>query len=87
MKFPSSYQKFIPKYNVGVPITNEFEFDNHSYVVERFLGLVNDYKTSSLGDYVCLDFRNNVDIPEVCDWYHEDSEEFNPVIILERFSI
>lgn len=114
VKFPSSYEKFVQKYNVGVPITNEFEFNNHLYVVERFLGLVNDYKTSSLGDYdiavvlsqidtrltdnpnligdevipiamlfagdyVCLDFRNNVDIPEVCVWYHEDSEEFSPV--------
>lgn len=114
VKFPLSYQKFVQEYNVGVPITNEFEFNNHSYTVERFLGLVNDYKSSSFGDYdiavvlsqidtyltnnpdligdevipiailfagdyVCLDYRNKRDEPEICIWYHEDSEEFNPI--------
>lgn len=114
IKFPSSYIGFIQNYNAGVPVTNEFEFDNHLYAVERFLGFVNDYKTSVLGeydvavvlsqidtrltdnpdlvddevipiamlfagDYVCLDFRNNRTTPEVCIWYHEESEEFFPV--------
>lgn len=31
------------------------------------------------GDFVCLDFRNNAEKPEVCIWYHEQSEPFKPV--------
>lgn len=30
------------------------------------------------GDYVCLDFRNSEEEPEVCIWYHEESEDFAP---------
>lgn len=114
IKFPSTYIEFIQNYNAGVPLTNEFEFNNHLYAVERFLGFVNDYKTSVFGDYdvavilsqidtrltdnpdlvgdevipiamlfagdyVCLDFRNNCVEPEICIWYHEESEEFSPI--------
>lgn len=31
------------------------------------------------GDYVCLDYRNNPKKPEICIWYHEQSEPFKPV--------
>lgn len=32
------------------------------------------------GDFICLDFRNEAAAePEVCIWYHEESEEFAPV--------
>ena len=32
------------------------------------------------GNFVCLDFRNETAAePEVCIWYHEESEEFAPV--------
>ena len=31
------------------------------------------------GDYLCLDFRNNKETPEVCVWSHEESDEFDPV--------
>ena len=31
------------------------------------------------GDYVCLDYRDNKDNPEVCVWYHEESGDFEPV--------
>lgn len=30
------------------------------------------------GDFVCLDFRNSLKKPEICIWYHEESEEFSP---------
>lgn len=116
VKFPNSYTEFIRNYNVGVPETNEFVVNNHSYAIERFLGFVNDYKYSSLGDYdvavvmsqidtrltnnpdlvgdevipiavmfagdyVCLDYRNDPAFPEVCIWYHEESEEFEPITL------
>lgn len=114
IRFPKAYLNFIQKYNVGVPETCSFEINNHSYAVERFLGFINDYKDSPLGDYdiavvlsqidtrltdnpdktgdelipiammfagdyVCLDFRHNANIPEVCIWFHEESNEFKPV--------
>ncbi|WP_231619529.1 SMI1/KNR4 family protein [Fictibacillus sp. 5RED26] len=31
------------------------------------------------GDFVCLDYRNNVREPIVCVWNHEESSELNPV--------
>lgn len=31
------------------------------------------------GDYLCLDFRENKNIPKVCVWSHEESGEFEPV--------
>jgi SMI1-KNR4 cell-wall len=31
------------------------------------------------GDMVCLDFRKNPKAPEVCVWYHDQSEEYKPV--------
>lgn len=31
------------------------------------------------GDYVCLDYRENKEMPSVCIWSHEESGEFEPV--------
>jgi len=113
VKFPNSYVKFITKYNMAVPITNIFTLGNKEYIIERFLGIDNEYRTSSFGsfdiavvlsqldtrltnnpnligdeiipvamlfagDYLCLDYRDNLDEPKVCIWYHEESEEFSP---------
>lgn len=30
------------------------------------------------GDFVCLDYRNPVDPPQVVVWHHEQSDEFSP---------
>lgn len=51
IRFPNSYVNFIKKNNVGIPITNEFTSNNYSYAVDRFLGFVNEHKTSPLGAY------------------------------------
>ena len=51
INFPKSYIDFIKKYNVGVPVTNEFLCNSHFYAINRFLGFVNEYKISPLGDY------------------------------------
>lgn len=51
IKFPDSYITFIQKYNVGVPINDEFLCNNNVRVIDRFLGFINDYATSLLGDY------------------------------------
>lgn len=32
-----------------------------------------------VGDFVCLDYRNNVEEPIVCVWNHEESSDLNPV--------
>lgn len=49
--FPDSYIEFIRKYNIGIPTTNQFLCNKHWYAIERFLGFVNEYKTSPLGNY------------------------------------
>lgn len=51
IKFPDSYIAFVKKYNVGVPMNNEFSCNKHFYAIDRFLGFINEYKTSSLGNY------------------------------------
>ncbi len=48
VKFPESYIGFIKKYNTGIPITNKFEFNGNVYVIERFLGFINNYTTLQL---------------------------------------
>lgn len=30
-------------------------------------------------DYICLDFRDSIEKPVVCIWYHEESTEFAPI--------
>ena len=30
------------------------------------------------GELVCLDFRKDMDHPEVCIWFHEESEYLSP---------
>lgn len=39
------------------------------------------------GDFVCLDFRQN-ETPSIVVWYHEKSEEFNPITskVADNFS-
>ena len=32
------------------------------------------------GDYLCLNFKSNKEVPTVCVWNHEESDEFMPVI-------
>ena len=51
IKFPDSYVDFIKKYNVGVPINNQFLCNKHFYAIERFLGFINEYKTSPFGNF------------------------------------
>lgn len=51
VNFPKSYIDFIKKYNIGIPMTSEFLCNKHLYAIDRFLGFVNEYKTSPLGNY------------------------------------
>ena len=32
------------------------------------------------GDFLCLDFRDDITSPNVCVWLHEESDEFSPVV-------
>lgn len=122
VKYPKSFINFIKNYNGGIPITNKFKVNNFEYVIERFLSISDNPKSSKLGDYdisvvltqlderltsnseligdelipfaalfagdfVCLDFRNS-ETPSIVVWYHEKSEEFNPVTsrVADNFS-
>lgn len=51
VNFPKSYIDFIKEYNVGIPVTNEFLCNNHFYAIDRFLGFVNEFEISPLGNY------------------------------------
>lgn len=51
VKFPDDYIIFIKEYNVGLPEAHTFMANHKNYVIERFLGFVNDYQDSPLGDY------------------------------------
>ena len=42
IKFPETYIKFLMNYNGAIPVKNTFEFDGHSYLVERFLSILGD---------------------------------------------
>lgn len=51
VKFPDDYIIFIEEYNVGLPEANTFTANHKNYVIERFLGFVNDYQNSPVGEY------------------------------------
>lgn len=38
------------------------------------------------GDFICLDFRENQEAPNVCVWFHEESGEFMPVVEKNSFN-
>lgn len=81
IKFPNSYISFIKENNVGVPITNRFTSNNHSYVVDRFLGFVNEYKTSSLGAYDIAVVLSEIDT-RLTDNPDLEGDELIPIAIL-----
>lgn len=51
VKFPDNYISFIEEYNVGLPEAHTFWANHKEYEIERFLGFVNDYQNSPVGEY------------------------------------
>ena len=51
VKFPNAYREFLKKYNAGIPIQRFFEVGGKTFAIERFLGIIKDYKTHELGWY------------------------------------
>lgn len=51
VKFPDDYILFIEEYNVGLPEAHTFWANHKEYEIERFLGFVNDYQNSPVGEY------------------------------------
>ncbi|KNY28312.1 SMI1/KNR4 family protein [Pseudobacteroides cellulosolvens] len=51
VKFPSSFREFIMKYNGGVPKTNLFKYNNHVYVIDRFLCMLEKSSSHKYGEY------------------------------------
>lgn len=51
VKFPDDYIIFIEEYNVGLPEAHTFWANHKEYEIERFLGFVNDYQNSPVGEY------------------------------------
>ncbi|MBY0117373.1 SMI1/KNR4 family protein [Paenibacillus xylanexedens] len=115
VSFPEAYRIFIKENNGAVPITNVFSFNQHEYLIEKFLCVLDDSESDPIngwydievtitqigdrltdnedlvgmnvvpiaalfsGDFICLDFRETKE-PKVVIWFHEESEEFSPVI-------
>ena len=51
LRFPEDYRNFLKKYSCGEPEEDAFEHEGHIYAIDRFLGLVRNYKTDVLGCY------------------------------------
>ncbi|WP_145046723.1 SMI1/KNR4 family protein [Paenibacillus xylanexedens] len=115
VSFPEAYRIFIKENNGAVPITNVFSFNQHKYLIDKFLCVLDDSESDPIngwydievtitqigdrltdnedlvgmnvvpiaalfsGDFICLDFRETKE-PTVVIWFHEESEEFSPVI-------
>lgn len=42
VSFPETYRNFIKENNGAVPQTNVFRYNQHEYVIEKFLCILND---------------------------------------------
>lgn len=64
-------------YDIGVVITQIEDrlSDNPDLIGVEILPIAALFA----GDFICLDFRNEKDKPDVCVWSHEESEEDKPV--------
>ncbi|MFC0271842.1 SMI1/KNR4 family protein [Metabacillus herbersteinensis] len=51
VKLPNDYADFIKKNNGVTPIDNSFTFDNHGYLIERFLCILKEPDKSNDGMY------------------------------------
>ncbi|WP_458122443.1 SMI1/KNR4 family protein [Paenibacillus sp. Z6-24] len=64
-------------YDIGVVRT---QLEERIVVDEDFVGTeLLPIAALFAGDFVCLDYRKNVDEPTVCVWNHEESSDLNPV--------
>ena len=51
LKLPMDYKSFIKKHNGAIPKNGVFMHKGHEYLIERFLGIVEDYEDDDLGVY------------------------------------
>ncbi len=53
IKLPSKYIEFISSFNGAIPSdkNNFIEYDNNCYVIDRFLGIIENYSSNPLGIY------------------------------------
>jgi hypothetical protein len=62
-------------YDIGVVIT---QLDERLVNDEELIGMnIIPFAFLFAGNYICLDYRSG-DVPSVCIWYHETSEDLNP---------
>jgi SMI1-KNR4 cell-wall len=70
-------ERDVEYYDIGVVIT---QLDERIVYDENLVGTeLLPVAALYAGDFVCLDYRNNVEEPIVCVWNHEESSELNPV--------
>jgi len=51
IRFPEPYREFIKRNNGAVPITNIFTHNNHDYIVERFLCILEESESDEINGW------------------------------------
>jgi SMI1-KNR4 cell-wall len=65
-------------YDIGVVLT---QLDGRLGDDEEEIGSsIIPFAVLFAGDFLCLDYRDDPDAPNVCIWFHEESTEFHPVV-------
>ena len=115
VKLPDDYKNFIMRKNGFRPSKNLFSVTNRSFLIERFLCVLENSKDNPLGmydidvvmsqlderlfvhedilgfelipivalyggDFLCLNYVEDSENPNICIWYHEESYELEPAI-------
>mgnify|MGYP000875586719 FL=1 len=115
VKLPDDYKNFIMRKNGFRPSKNSFSLKNRSFLIERFLCVLENTKDNLLGvydidvvmsqlderlfvhedilgfelvpiaalfggDFVCLNYIEDLKNPSICIWYHEESYELEPSV-------
>ena len=115
VRLPDDYKNFIMRKNGFYPSKNLFSLKNRSFLIERFLCVLENTKDNPLGvydidvvmsqlderlfvhedilgfelvpiaalfggDFVCLNYIEDLKNPSICIWYHEESYELEPSV-------
>lgn len=51
VSFPETYRNFIKDNNGAVPITNMFNFNQHEYIIEKFLCILNESESDPVNGW------------------------------------
>ncbi|MFF2484325.1 SMI1/KNR4 family protein [Paenibacillus sp. NPDC058071] len=70
VSFPKFYRGFIKKNNGAIPITNVFNYNNHEYILEKFLCILDDSESDPVNGW----FDVEVTIAQIGDRLTDDED-------------